>query len=463
MNKLTSGQRKIVYGVAIVLLLAPIVALGRPAARDSSGKLTPGGKLAQLRQEYELGEASLGNVDPSSSTMNLVLLGFRGIATSRLHEQALDYRDRKQWAQLRATTDSIIMLQPHYIKVWQFQGWNLAYNVSAEWDNVDDRYYWVKEGGKFYMRGTGRNRRSADLAYNTGYVLGQKVGRSDERDYFRKFFLEDPNREVFDGGPDRAFNRGYDPNRSFDDNYLASRDWYLEANDRETKYQQHTMMRELFRSYPAHAYMEYADALQKDGRFGDATRRAWLDGFNAWTRDYGREEFPSPIGPVHLEVIEPAQYAEIARENSERLKRTVTPEAVREYIDFLQNTSNYRYWRTRSLAESREATAEAHKAVYDGEQLFKQGKLPQAREKLLAGLKSLEDLFKNFPRYEEDDLAVEEVLMGMIYLRNVYELNGEEVPQDLPLQRIWTANEQDSRMTELQRRFRMETTISSTK
>ncbi len=32
-----------------------------------------------------------------------------------------------------ATTESVILLQPHYIQVWRYLGWNLAWNVSAEW------------------------------------------------------------------------------------------------------------------------------------------------------------------------------------------------------------------------------------------------------------------------------------------------------------------------------------------
>ena len=147
MNNLTSLQRKLVYLGGIVLLLIPIILLGGPpepapvnptGAGRSEG--SPGGYLAQKRVEYGLGESDLGNVDPASSTMNLLLLGFRGIATSMLWMDAQKQQRDKDWAGLRATTESIILLQPHFLKVWHFQGWNLAYNVSAEWDGVADRY-----------------------------------------------------------------------------------------------------------------------------------------------------------------------------------------------------------------------------------------------------------------------------------------------------------------------------------
>src|SRR5690349_1788486 len=154
MSNLTSRQRKLVYLVGLVLLLIVIIALGmpsEPAQGQHSGNA--GGLLARRRAADELSESDLGKVDPASSTMSLLLLGFRGIATSILWMDAQEQQRNKDWAGLRATTESIILLQPHFLKVWHFQGWNLAYNISAEWDAVADRYYWVKEGIKFFKKG----------------------------------------------------------------------------------------------------------------------------------------------------------------------------------------------------------------------------------------------------------------------------------------------------------------------
>src|SRR5262245_5123485 len=176
------AQRKLLYAVGAVLLLIPITWLGLPAEPSREGGTTgsPGGRLAQLRKQYELGEDNLGNVDPASSTMNLLLLGFRGVATSMLWMDAQQQQKNKDWAALRSTVDSIILLQPHFLKVWHFQGWNLAYNVSAEWDLVPDRYYWVKEGIKFYQLGKDRNQKNPELYWYVGDTCGKKIGRSDE-------------------------------------------------------------------------------------------------------------------------------------------------------------------------------------------------------------------------------------------------------------------------------------------
>ncbi|RPI81464.1 MAG: IRE (iron responsive element), partial [Planctomycetaceae bacterium] len=227
MSKLTALQRKLVYTGCILLLLIPITFLGLPSEPGQDGRVKPGtgGILAQMRQDYELGEASLGNVDPTSSTMNLLLLGFRGFATSRLWMNAQEQQKHKDWASLDATVKSIALLQPHFQKVWHFQGWNLAYNVSAEWDAVADRYYWVKRGIAFYKEGKDRNEKFPELYWYTGDTLGKKIGRADEWKEFRNFFINDPDLEQYPDGWDRELN----PDRQ--DNYLVARTWFQEANN----------------------------------------------------------------------------------------------------------------------------------------------------------------------------------------------------------------------------------------
>jgi hypothetical protein len=199
------------------------------------------------------------------------------------------------------------------------------------------------------------------------------------------------------------------------------------------------------------------NTLHREGRFDDRTRQVWRQGYQGWTQDFGREEFPSRVGMVRLEINTEQEFEELARRNSEALKRTVTVRELKDYIDFLQNTVNYRYWRTRSLAESQTDTAVAHREIFEGQRLFKDGKLEQSEAQIRSGLTKLESLFRNFPRFEEDDLAVEEVLLAMLYLRAIYNLNAQPVPEDLPLQRIWNANTENMRMGELMMQFRRET------
>ena len=257
MNRLSSRQRKLVYFVAILLLLIPIFVLGRPASGNSGG-----GVLAELRrpqgQELGLSEHNLGRVDPTSAAMNLVLLGMRGVAVNLLWMDYIKQQETKNWAQVRSTTESITMLQPHYLQIWRYHGWNMAYNVAAEWDDVRDRYYWIKEGAKFISDGTDHNRFSPELNYESGRILGQKMGIADEWRVYRKFFNPDGRQyegvpENEKGDPDPRYRGGVDPELNPDrlDNYLAAQRYYQVANDLEGQgFQQHLMMRHIFRQYP---------------------------------------------------------------------------------------------------------------------------------------------------------------------------------------------------------------------
>ena len=66
--------RKIIYLVAIAVLLVPISYLSRPAARkaaaenvrEQAAEVLPGGTLARLRDEYKISQANLGEIDPTS-------------------------------------------------------------------------------------------------------------------------------------------------------------------------------------------------------------------------------------------------------------------------------------------------------------------------------------------------------------------------------------------------------------
>ena len=79
--------------------------------------------------------------------LKLALLGgARGVAANVLWNRALDLQKVHDWDRLKLTVDQITKLQPHFLRVWSWQGWNLAYNVSVEWDAPEDKYEWIKQG-----------------------------------------------------------------------------------------------------------------------------------------------------------------------------------------------------------------------------------------------------------------------------------------------------------------------------
>jgi hypothetical protein len=473
MSNLNAKQRKLVYLGGIVLLLIPVIALGMPATGKEGGT---GGKLYQLRQQYELGESTLGDVDPSGTAANLVLLGLRGPAVTTLWMQAVRDKETKNWARLRSTVNSIITLQPHFKKIWRFQGWNLAYNVSAEWDAIEDRYYWVKEGINFTKDGARRNKKYAELPWELGRLTGDKIGESDEWRLFRKYFQDDPDPQ-YDHGPDPTVN----PEGK--DNFLVARDHYLEANERELINGQNIMMRMIFRSYPAKSFQEYANVLQKEGNFQEEMRLAWESALEAWTEEYGQEEFDCeplmgmsladpPQGKLKLEA-DAETMQQLADANKLRSTSSDPEKSAAErlnaqayWTDRYQKMVHYNYWRKRALVEHEELTVAAHREIYRGKQLYREGKInprgengelpSEAREVLESGMTKLQAILRDprFVNLQDEDEMLEEAMLAVMYWRKIHQLNGLAIPADYPLKWLWDAKQEH--LSPIQELFRQE-------
>ena len=163
MNALSNFNRKLIYGMIIVAIF---------------GVMFPyTGWLAAEKKRRDLGEAAIGQIDTGSFMMKLFLLGgFRGIVADILWIRAEEQKKDHDWDRLKTTVELITKLQPHFLSIWTFQGWNLAYNVSVEWDAPEDKYTWIKEGIKFLEEGVAKNRRSPDLIWDTAWTYYHKTG-----------------------------------------------------------------------------------------------------------------------------------------------------------------------------------------------------------------------------------------------------------------------------------------------
>jgi hypothetical protein len=466
MNRLSSQQRKLTYLGGILLLLMPIIRLGMPADRNPDS----GGSIARLRQELDLGESDLGQLDPAGSAMNLALLGLRGIAANVLWMQAEQQKTHKDWENMKATTEQIVRLQPHYVKVWDFHSWNLAFNVSAEWDAVSDRYFWVKEGGKFLMKGVERNRNAPALPWYVGRIYGPKIGMSDEARYFRRFFRQDP---------DPQFNGGVDPewNRNDEDHYLVAKVWFQRANDVHAlgKMTETPQDKTIFRSYPARSQLDYAGALQKYGYYeefdrqvGDRklsdtereelesrireqlrekTRDAWKQGFDDWTKKYGQElftiDFLNQIIQIRLEMTEEEMHS-LAK----------TPEQLaflKKAVNAYQDMTNYRYWRTRALSEAEPDTAEAHWQLFAAGEQYHKANPDKAMAHAFEAMKLFAKVLERYPEFRYEDTFAEEAVTAVMVWDLSHKLKGLRRPESFPLKDLW--EERQERVEEYKRHF----------
>jgi hypothetical protein len=297
MSRNTSFIRKCIYAALIVALLIPLFRLGQPASYDKEGRAVGGGVLANLRSQYDLSQASLGEIDPASESMKLATLGMRGIAACVLWSQSVEYMKREDWDMLSATLNQITKLQPNFRVVWEHQGWNLAYNVSVQFDDFRHRYHWVKKGLDFLIEGTQYNKKEAKLIHYVGWVFGHKLGRADEYRQFRELFRNDRDYHGSLGQHillDRDARSRYD---QLPDNWLVGRQWFLKAQslvdtgDRPLRGKSPLV----FHADPSKALMNYADAIEEEGRFGEVAKAAWSDALADWLK-YGDRQIPSSWG-----------------------------------------------------------------------------------------------------------------------------------------------------------------------
>ncbi len=221
--------RKLIYITLITGLLIPLSFIGRPSTRDAENAIVDqGGVLSQLRNEHELSQASLSEIDPASETMKLGSLGLRGLAVSLLWLQAIEAKDRKEWDKLTASLETLVKLQPNFIGVWKFQAHNISYNVSVEFDDYENRYEWVCKGIDFLTRGISANKRDHRIQSELGQ-FSTKFGIADERVHFRRLFREDDGFHTRMGEFINSDN--LDTGAYGKDHWLLAHEWYRSAEE----------------------------------------------------------------------------------------------------------------------------------------------------------------------------------------------------------------------------------------
>ena len=288
-------NRKVIYLVLMAAALVPLYGLSAPSFLNKSGERSEGGWLTQLRDQHGLSQANLGEIDPASESMKLATLGMRGVAANLLWERANEYKKKEEWDNLRATLNQIAKLQPNFISVWQFQAWNLSYNVSVEFDNYEHRYHWVKKGIDFLQQGIRYNRNEPRLLWDLGWFFGHKFGRSDEYVQFRRKYRDDEDfHDSLEGQIDVEESRGWDDKP---DNWLTAYQWFSQAQD--VVDQKAVPIRGknplVFHSDSGKSLIRYADAIENEGIFGEKAQSAWERAGNRWN-DYGKRDIPTSRG-----------------------------------------------------------------------------------------------------------------------------------------------------------------------
>jgi hypothetical protein len=491
MNERTSFYHKLGYLAAIVVLAFPIVWLSLPATTTRAG-----GELAQLRKAYNLSQADLGKVDPASETMKLATLGLRGVAVNVLWEKANYYKKTEDWTNLTATLEQLAKLQPNFITFWKFQAWNLTYNVSVEFDDYHDRYYFVRRGIEFLQEGEQYNKDNPQLLWDLGWFIGQKIGRADEYLQYRRLFKNDEDFHAADRTPEER------------DNWLVGKEWYLKGIDAVENRGKNIGRKSPrdFYSSPAKSQMNYAEAIEEEGYFEKA-RLAWVKAADEW-RQFGnqfiehstgvrlqlgaqsrlekevadlRAKLDGMLPDARAKVLEekraalttedrallelpqdkvPAEQAEKRyqldskmvvsdREVAERIAREqpanqnqalqLASELEREQrlLDFTvsyKRDANYDYWMTRAEFEQTPSALAARTKMFEARQAFRDADLPKAKKLYQEGFAEWRKVIDKFPSILSDEETTGGDLLDFIKrYRTVLDQLDEKLGEDFPL------------------------------
>ena len=245
----------------MVALLLPLSYLGQPAGNTKHGdEGNFRGLLADMRERDSLSQTSFGDIDPAGATMQQMLLGLNGIAVNQLWGQAQEAQKKEDWETLRTVLYQLVKLQPHYYKIWDYQTHNLSYNLSTEFDDVRAKYKQVINGFNFMKQGIELNKNEPRLLKQLGWYIGHKIGRADEKVFYRKLFKDDWMK-LFHEQESRPLEKR--------DNWLVAHEKFQQATDLadqlEAKGKPLQTTPSLFYKELSHSLVNYAETITDEG------------------------------------------------------------------------------------------------------------------------------------------------------------------------------------------------------
>lgn len=173
---------KVIWFVCIVLAVALFIAAG--VQLDF---------INAERQDMGLILDKPENVPPSLAFATIATGAFRGLLVDVLWIRADNLKEEGQFFDAKQLAEWITILQPRFAAVWEFQAWNMAYNISVTIPATrpDQRWRWVKNGYELLRdKGIEKNPRSILLYRELARTFQHKIGGiSDDAHRYYKLQL----------------------------------------------------------------------------------------------------------------------------------------------------------------------------------------------------------------------------------------------------------------------------------
>ena len=167
---------RIVETLAVIVLLACLAGAGATTT-----------SLARQRGELQFVMSAEGTrgMPPHVALATAALGTFRGLAVDVLWARADALQDKGEFFEAQTLSQWITALQPRFPKVWGFQAWNLAYNISVCTQVPEERWGWVNRGIDLIRdRGIPLNPRDPNLPLELGWLFFHKIGGKVDREHW---------------------------------------------------------------------------------------------------------------------------------------------------------------------------------------------------------------------------------------------------------------------------------------
>ncbi len=131
----------------------------------------------------------LKNAPPSLAFATVAMGAFRGLVVDILWIRADRLKQEGQFFDAKQLAEWITILQPRFPSVWEFQAWNMAYNISVAIpaSQPQERWKWVKNGYELLRdKGIPLNPKSILLYRELAMTFQHKIG--DVTDEAHKYY-----------------------------------------------------------------------------------------------------------------------------------------------------------------------------------------------------------------------------------------------------------------------------------
>lgn len=174
------------------------------------------------RVEMELvSNEPLKNAPPALAFSTVALGAFRGLVVDVLWMRADRLKSEGQFYDAKQLAEWITTLQPRFADVWEFQAWNMAYNISVSFpaDEPEERWRWVRNGIELLRdEGIQINPNAIQLYRELARIFQHKIGGfTDDVHKYYKIKLAEAMEPLLGSGDNEYFEKLISAPKELDD------------------------------------------------------------------------------------------------------------------------------------------------------------------------------------------------------------------------------------------------------